>query len=481
MSKQNSNENVTMSLVFQTGWYSDYYCHGNPDTIIVFNETNPTPEYESASFFNYIPNCGSDIYSVDIGCCLSSLDLIDTNGYTSFSRNYYGEYDFVQSTPLGTRGTYCLLQNITQYEQVYLLQNSKCLEDVYKCTETGVLVYPTEGCQGSPQALSFGGNATLYTISSGQMTIEWTAFEPPTLLIPNYSEPLEILQLIFFIVTILGFVWLISFQILNFCKRKRRVDLLQLVYSFLLLIKLIYTFYYDYNIFTNDEWLATATFILALFDLTSLFICFVSCRLLFEIFKFTRIYQVISIVLVVLIHLGLEVPTYCSYATLVTSVPACSSPDLFVISIPLRDTWIIFSVILEILPPGIIFFMIMRQLYLNKKRQYRSTTVFTIFFLQVLGVLINFLMNFIGPKLARTDRQNLALSGMADCSLVFNSILVISLYQELTRLTRKILTPQTEMQSAKKKVMLLDLIRNDQSSEADMKKTFQDGTIIINK
>ncbi|KAJ3259453.1 hypothetical protein HK103_002356 [Boothiomyces macroporosus] len=468
-----------MSLVFQTGWYTQFDCLGAPDTIIIFNDTFPTPVYQNTSWYEVIPVCGANPGEVPIGCCLSSLDLSLTVNYKSISRNYFPDYNFVQSTPTdAVSNTYCHFT--TKAQDIYIKQNNQCLEN-YKCG-TELTVYSDNTCSVVTDVLPFNAltntsmglvNATLYKFTQGEMTINWIAYIPPTLLIPNYSEKWEYVQLIVFVLSLL-FLGLISIkQLAEVYKTRKPRQISMFLYGLLLLFKMIYTVYFDYNIFNDFNWLGISQYTLLLLDLTSLFSCIISSLILFEIFKPNYYIKLASIFGLVVLHLGLELPSYLVYLTIIVDIPALGSADLFNISTPLRSSWRIFAMLFELLPPLTLYYMIYFRTSAKKRL---SPKLSSILVGQIITILLNLIINFNGASFCHTDRQVLAIGGVADSCFIVNSALVNVLYQELAWFVQSMVNPKVE--TTPKKVMLLDVVKKGNESG---NKTATDQTVLLKK
>ncbi|KAJ3318905.1 hypothetical protein HDV06_006957 [Boothiomyces sp. JEL0866] len=470
-----------MSLIFQTGWYNKYDCLGIPDTMIIFNDTDPTPVYQNTSWYEVIPICGANPDIVPIGCCLSSLDLSLTINYKSVSRNYFSDYNLVESTPIDAiSNTYCHFTANNQ--EIYIRQSNQCLEN-YICGNE-LTIFSDTSCSILTDTVPFDTatntslgliNATLFTFTQGEMTINWIAYIPPTLLIPNYSEKLEIVQLLVFILSLI-FIGLFTLkQSYQVYKTRKSRQTAQLLYSLLLLFKMIYTVYFDYNIFNDFNWLGISEYILLLLDLTSLFSCIISSMILFEIFKPNYKIKLLSIIGLIVLHFALEMTSYLIYLTIIVDIPAFGS-ELFDISTPLRNSWRIFSMLFELLPPLTLYYMIYFRT--SAKRQL-SPKLLSILIGQTITILLNFVINFNGPSYCHTDRQVLAIGGIADTCFILNSMLVNVLYQELTWFVKSMVTPKTE--PVVQKVMLLDLVKKSTGNNNSSVKTSTDQTIIVKK
>ncbi|KAJ3318900.1 hypothetical protein HDV06_006952 [Boothiomyces sp. JEL0866] len=469
--------------VLQTGWYGSYNCKGIPDTIVIFNETTPTPLYSSNSDFNPIPICGTDPYSIDLGCCLSSLDLKATYGYQSFSRNYLSEFSFQQSITPGANGqTYCAIASLDTnslygYQQMYLHQRNVCVEETFICGETGLTVFSDPGCAGSNETIAITATPTYYqsiyignlTVSMREITganleIVWIANVPPPLLIPNFSEPLEILELALFIITVLAYALLIFAQLRNYKKGFKKMKLWQLLVSIAWLVRFCYSIYYVYTIFLSDLSLAIASYCLIVFDITIMASSVITCYTLFEIFKVNSVRKrVFCICLLFLTHIVFELPIF------IYGFPVGTfGEELYVVAAPFRTIWRALSLIFDLIPPTIIFILIIRQFSIRhsksepqeEKNMYRNNhklvAIMTLQLLTGIYYIFTFTCNF---AIVRTDRQYLSFDGIGQSVLLWHELLLILMYRSLTSTTKQLVSPKTTPHATSiKQRMLLDSV-----------------------
>ncbi|KAJ3318902.1 hypothetical protein HDV06_006954 [Boothiomyces sp. JEL0866] len=450
-------------IVFQTGWYNSYYCQGSPDTIIVFNESNPTPIYNVTNLYDNIPFCGSNSFDVYLGCCISSLDLTYSFGYQSFTRNYLSQYTVKQSTPKDMpQSTYCLQLN-QDYTQRYYLENEKCLEGNVKCSNSTIYIFDESNCQGNTESYALAhlpinvtsgilGNVTLsmVLIENGDMAIQWLAFAPPNLLVPNYTEPLEYVMLLFFITALCSFSVVFGYQVYSMYIGEKRRDVYMLLISMFWAFRLSFSVYYDYTVFDDYSLLTVVTFILLLADVGTLLSGTISCFMLYNIFKVhSKLKQTVGIILLVIVHLICEIPIYLYYCPWVT-VP----DDINVIATELRATWKLLSVMLDISPVIIIFLMILRASKLRANHEettfYHFTNkLYSIMYAQVLTGILYLILFFADCLFAKSDRQLIAIDGIDNALLLIHQMLLVIMYDQLEQATRNLVNPKSDKQVTK--------------------------------
>ncbi|KAJ3272446.1 hypothetical protein HDV01_005515 [Terramyces sp. JEL0728] len=458
--------------VFQTGWLSSS-CIGVPDTMIVFNETVPTDIYVETSMYNPIPYCGLDLYDVDIGCCLSSLNQLNASDYLGVSRNYLSEFSITQSIPKeAVGGKYCYIHSMDSnslfgYQEMLIRDSGKCVENQFICYADRIEIYNQDGCSGlvenysissessAMNSLSVGNiSISILEIEHGEMSIVWTAYYPGMLLIPNYSEKLEIVNLVFAILTILAITWLLYSTVQKYIKRKKRSDIWLISCAVMVLLQLVCNVYYQNTIFENDNLLNLVYFILSLTNLGSLMFSITNLQLLFSIFRVVSLYvKTISISIWVLLHFGLFGATY--YISLVQIFNPEYFMDLYSVSLTLGFYWQIIYLGFAILPPILILSIMLQVQYFKKKKmgdkfEYNNQRVYIYAILQLLTAVITCLINFDADKMTFSDRQYLALQSINTCISSLNFYFLIMLLEEMANATRVMVNAKGKKQATAK-------------------------------
>ncbi|KAJ3274895.1 DNA-directed RNA polymerase II subunit [Terramyces sp. JEL0728] len=184
-------------------WYSSFSCSGPPDTIYLFDENNPTPNYNATD--SPIPYCGSCPLGIPAGCCISSLDLEFTVNYTSIT-NIYVMDTFSLSFPVASNGfSYCKLApsdstSLDGYDGVYYLGNDQCIDGT-RCNRKDMTfsVFEHPDCTGNTElfditnssvqnSLAFGDIfIDLVFITNGSVNFSWYGISPQSSLVPIYQ------------------------------------------------------------------------------------------------------------------------------------------------------------------------------------------------------------------------------------------------------------------------------------------------------
>ncbi|KAJ3318901.1 hypothetical protein HDV06_006953 [Boothiomyces sp. JEL0866] len=489
-------------LVIQTGWFENYYCQGAPDSIIVFNETNPTPVCNmTMQNYDWIPSCGSDSYNVPIGCCFSSLDLSFTYGYHSFSRNYLSDYSFDQSVPSGI-ANYCQLSTLNNqlyngYQEMYIRQTGGCVEDYFACNQTHLQIYGNQSCFGLTNEipLSAAGIETrsdllggifvnLFVSDHGNMDVMWTSFVPPMLMIPNYSEPLEIVMLISYIFAITVYALFFSVQVYRIVKLRNKKYLLQFLVSTFWACRLSMLIYYTYTIFEDFELLSTFTFALILADTGTLFSTIISSFMLFDIFKVSSTWKkVLVITVLTLVHLFCEIPSYVYWSPWIKLEVDISGFAMYT-----RSAWKFIAICTDLIPVALIFGMIIKAARIKSIKSDAEEHVASINYtwkliaiisLQFITGVLYILFFNTDDIIGKSDRQMNAIDGINTSILLIHEILLMVMYQSLQDVTRVLVSPHTVKQKSSER--LVHLVAKQSKSPIHSVQTVVDKDTVLTK
>jgi hypothetical protein len=146
----------------------------------MFNETNP-------KLFDYwfqefdLPVCGTNPTFNQEGCCIESIDVEESFGFTSALYSFNDPIDW----PEFPNTTYCVYQQPT--ETFYVMQNEVCQLGL-QCFNNGTLaVYADHLCT------NFTSLQTIPVISviGKGLEIRWTAVVPSSILIPRMKYTSE--------------------------------------------------------------------------------------------------------------------------------------------------------------------------------------------------------------------------------------------------------------------------------------------------
>ncbi|KAJ3272440.1 hypothetical protein HDV01_005509 [Terramyces sp. JEL0728] len=483
-----------MSLVFQSGWYAGR-CSGSPDTMLIFNDSNPTPQYAINDYYSPIPYCGLDLVSIDIGCCISTITPVDPPDYQSSSNNYFTN-NLKESIPRSAIGkSFCHIHasnnaSLFGYQDMYLSSSGKCLENYFKCTNNNLEIYNASACTGSVEVYSVLSNANILSasignvtlskldVTDGEMTAQWTTFIPYVDLIPNFSEPDEIFSLIVTIAVLISAFYSFYYLILDYLARKRAMDFWHILCILESIVKLTLYTAYQYTIFTSENALNIFTLILNITNIGSLMSTITSCLILISIVNVNLVWVKIGcVVFLILLHFALYGLIYYAYTI------AMIDPSIFMSEYSLANTlgnyWLGFAVVFNFIPPLWILGRIIRVQYYKSKRAEDNSAALPykkVIFL-ILGQLITgiwvFLLNFSVQLFVTDDRQFLGCAFISNALMTLNLVLLIAFFKELSRMTMEIVEGPHKKQEGKQ-VKLLDVVAKNsiQSDTVVSKNTF---------
>ncbi|KAJ3272439.1 hypothetical protein HDV01_005508 [Terramyces sp. JEL0728] len=450
--------------------------------------------------YNPIPYCGVDLSYVDIGCCLSSLNMTRTYNYLGYTRNYLTDYSLQESVPKSANGqSYCYISSMNEtalfgYQDMYFKTSGDCLEDIFKCYSDRIEIYSDSKCSGAaeiyqtPTALlnvnsQILGNVSIsvLTETGGTMAIQWTAFVPGLDLVPNYSEPLEFLSMALFLFTVISIFSLLVWLTRKYIQRKRKIDFWHMLCTMVIIFKMILYLVYQHTIFTDPHVLDVYSFVITITDFASVMSNVTSVMILFTIFTVINPWiKTVTIAVLFMIFFGLEgLGYYTWYLELV-------QPELFMdyydLSNTLQNAWSTLSLVFNYIPPLWIFANIIKLQYFKRRSRedfreksifLMNRNIFIIIALQVVTGTLICVINFNLFNLVNTDRQYLALGQFVNYITHLHFVLLIALFEELTNVTKDMVS--VKIQQPTKQVRLLDVALPGTSETVDQK------TVVLKK
>ncbi|KAJ2991246.1 hypothetical protein HDV02_003906 [Globomyces sp. JEL0801] len=283
--------NSQAERIIQSQWMDSYSCEGPPDAMYVFNIQNlksQSPKNETwaplyTAFANefIIGKCGYKYTPIFSGCCFASLDLNLSSGWKSGSPTLLKPDDFTyeSSVYVGANDhSYCSINPINGslfngLSEVLFLADDKdiCVDKYYKCNKDGsFLVYPSEGCTGTPATLGLQQNiiqfdiqalgnfeGRLVTYQNGATRTIWTLYTPSfkdKFFVPNPNAHFksEILRLSLLLLTLLFYTAGIIDGLLALRKGYKFFIVIQIV-SQLLYMALATSYIYQLVVNTNSS------------------------------------------------------------------------------------------------------------------------------------------------------------------------------------------------------------------------------------
>ncbi|KAJ3276649.1 hypothetical protein HDV01_004182 [Terramyces sp. JEL0728] len=258
--------------------YFKHHCAGPPDTIYVFNVSDPfaydpTLNETFPSYFRFhfgdvtvgdAANCYVPIPGI---ACTDSLDPSLSLPYLSGSTTWFQDIDNLEaSVPTGANGfTYCLLfaanigdsSALLGYEAMLLLEKKEqCYDDYFKCDTNGDFShYESKGCTGAildqiginttAQVLESPhlGNITvqLKTFTTAQEFYSWNQHVPTVDLVPQFDTAIDYIAAVVFGIAITLALSLPVSTVMQYLKDKKRLKIV----NYIVLISHFFFFFWS--------------------------------------------------------------------------------------------------------------------------------------------------------------------------------------------------------------------------------------------
>ncbi|KAJ3320060.1 hypothetical protein HDV06_005710 [Boothiomyces sp. JEL0866] len=316
--------------VFQSIWTTED-CTGIPDALVAYNASlGPIYVYN----YELVGYCGLDVVASPAGdgCCVSSLDLVATDGIVSWLATSIGDdWTFETSAHRSANGqTYCTIQSTDvmftvgndsvwyQTDEAYIRNTGDCIYGM-KCTNSILNVYQELECKTLVESLSVAptqainytsltfGNISLSTttFTNAKNYINWVSYAPGIEVVAGTKTAGDIICLTFYAVALLISLGVFLYYCWGAYRRKESILILFVFgLSFLRTIGLIV---YNYYVFPDNlSFTATALAI----DLSKVSMSLgnaISCMMLNKILNFqTQWFNYMPYIAVAMIYIGLQ-------------------------------------------------------------------------------------------------------------------------------------------------------------------------------
>ncbi|KAJ3338978.1 hypothetical protein HDU91_001093, partial [Kappamyces sp. JEL0680] len=282
--------NVTIWM--ESSYATSDYCKGSPDAI-KFYTMLATNGYGAYPY----DICGNGGYAIRNQCCYSSLDLSDGQGTSGLlSAAIYPleqvsdpleynlrETELEQWAPLLANGnSYCYLkrsaflarptESLLGYLSMLYRSDAGCINAAlhsYYCHGNGTLrIYDASHCVGPFESVGLNDSLHQYPSSrllgsfQGRMlhvenatqTMGWTAYIPDIYLVPNFTNTLEIVALVGFILALMAQLATLIWSAVQFLHNYQNYQMIALFSSHLLWFAwLCLRMAYVYTVFTDEK------------------------------------------------------------------------------------------------------------------------------------------------------------------------------------------------------------------------------------
>ncbi|KAI8912848.1 hypothetical protein EDD86DRAFT_274483 [Gorgonomyces haynaldii] len=346
--------------MLQHQWTSDYTCNSPPDAVALFELEDPEASEpqsgetwpETYALIAPYEICGFLTFPASELCCVSSIDIVITSGYTSFmaSEDKSHADNLWTLFPKAADGrAYCNLTSVSDgalfgYMSVFLLDGGGCYDGVLSCSEGILNVYDyngtlgvDNGCVGDPIE-SFQLDASIQTLSSAVLydfegstvvssgaskQFSWTAYAPGNAIVARWKQPIEIAEAFAFAVAIfISTVYVVRTFHRVFIRKKRTIWTFSILFSnALMLLSTICKLIYVSTVFPEtDEGTITlgwiGEFMNASEAFATLLIVIATTQLLvipLLLKNMSPTYGKLLVALIVLLHFGLDGSHYLNY------------------------------------------------------------------------------------------------------------------------------------------------------------------------
>ncbi|KAI8895167.1 hypothetical protein BC833DRAFT_602259, partial [Globomyces pollinis-pini] len=361
------------SLMFSSQWIQSDTCTGPPTSMYSFRVSDfkqviPTSNDTWSSIYKLSTMgapygyCGSLPVQIHDQCCVSSLDISQSDGYqsgmsmeinTSPPTVYHKDSSGIQ---------YCSLHSenngLQGYLDIYILANGNCI-DKMTCTDSGYFtVYQNDNCSIPLRSIQLTSKLTDQTIPEFQnvsgminkipvssIKTGWTTSLPGQYLVPNTNAFPDILQHICWGLSMLTV--LLCFQLL-FQKRKQRYFRILVMSQVCWIIYVSIYIFYTYS--TSNNYAITFQFLGVFFNLATLSTTIHTSSFVLRFFNplASRLVSFGLYVLVFLIHLLLSGSRYFNICFNLSK--NCLPYNFMVGWKSLSGYWIVFMFIYNTIP-----------------------------------------------------------------------------------------------------------------------------------
>lgn len=203
-----------ISFMLTTFDFQQLECAGQPLAMFQFQD-NPQAypsQYKKIRQTWKHFQCGSNPLEMASGCCTSFLDS------SSGSTLYLDDSNFPASA---INSTYCKLKT-EKYSQFYLLDNGYCVQG-YKCFDDTLWAFKDLNCSGTAQIMPLNETSTKFNdikarivrITNGTARIDWKAFLPEYVVVPDTNHISYDIGLMFYTLAILSTLYILGFYSLR--------------------------------------------------------------------------------------------------------------------------------------------------------------------------------------------------------------------------------------------------------------------------
>ncbi|KAJ3322505.1 hypothetical protein HDV06_003049 [Boothiomyces sp. JEL0866] len=197
-------------------------CSGQPTAMTLFPAQNASSLWLTWQDNYLYPYCGCDYIPLHTGCCISSIDLAQSDGiksamyvvddnaipvadyWSEANENYFCKYTADDASELDWG-----------YLVRYVKPDGSCFDGII-CRENSLEIYANKNCSGLSESFSLSSNPQVFAsvifnkpinalyvnFIGGQSITKWTTYFPMAILVPKFQVPMEIVGLVSYILAV---------------------------------------------------------------------------------------------------------------------------------------------------------------------------------------------------------------------------------------------------------------------------------------
>ncbi|KAJ3320684.1 hypothetical protein HDV06_005092 [Boothiomyces sp. JEL0866] len=266
------------------------YCQTPPDTIYVFNISNPYsynsngnetwPSFFKFHFHDFTVGDTDNCY-VPIEGTACTVSLLDTY-YKSGSTSWYQDLDEIVPKS-ANNNSYCKLKSNDEHSLygyfmiLFHAQEGTCYDGFYACENYKLVVYNDYGCKGNTTSINMeisrdinsdilgNVNVEYKTFSNASMVYGWTQYSPVSALVPHFHIIFDYIGAVMYSLAIVLALYCPIKSIFTFRANQKLLNHLILVYQLCFLIWSIMSMIFWATIFDSNETMSVFAEIRTLF------------------------------------------------------------------------------------------------------------------------------------------------------------------------------------------------------------------------
>jgi hypothetical protein len=372
------------------------------------------PNYLTEWDSEYAENrCGRLHATLSSSCCKSNLE--SNFSFTTLNFEDDSKLEFSESImPKSSNGfNYCYIDDT---DKRWILDDSQCSFDNFKCTGNTLLTFPNSDCQGVPSRLNLPNsllNASIQTVEGATTKIEFIGYYPSELLTPDKTLYSSLLSRTFYGSALVGTVIVFTFYLIRYSKGRTIYMLMYLISQCAWLGWILLDYMVTFHTFAGDERMTLSDLRYFWFGVcTFLNVTITANILLVFTQRSSRRNQVIATALLFALQMFLAGELYLGGI-----LPHNDFTTTWKRMVP---GWVLFFYFFDIAPPVFIFWSLLSSYHFKDYKVF----ILILVLLQTVNAMwyISVFVISTFTTLLYTDKSILAANGPIAFSHVFHSI-----------------------------------------------------------